>query len=265
MLKALYSSATGMRAQETMIDVTANNLANVNTHGFKRSHVNFADLLYSTVRQAGTEASTGQELPTGLQVGSGARPVSTSKNFSPGTIQQTNNTFDIAIEGEGFFKVLMPSGEFRYTRNGAFSVDSTGRMVTPDGHILDGGITISPDVAFDRISIGTDGTVTGVPSGSGGNVQNFGRLQLVKFMNPAGLSSEGGNLFSITPAAGPEVLGDPAGEGFGSLRQGYLEGSNVEIVNELIALISAQRAYEINSRAIRAGDQMLSTTSEIVR
>lgn len=265
MLRGLYSSATGMRAQETMIDVTANNLANVNTHGFKKSQVNFADLLYSTLKPAGTEIAAGQQIPNGLQVGSGVRPVSTTKIFTPGTFQQTGNTFDIAIEGDGFFKILMPSGDFRYSRNGAFTLDGNGQLVTSDGYLLDGGITIPQGINFERISVGADGSVSGVANGSPGALQNFGNIQIARFLNPAGLSSEGNNLFSATPASGTETLVVPGIDGAGTLRQGFLEGSNVEIVTELISLISAQRAYEINSRAIRAGDEMLSVTAEIVR
>jgi flagellar basal-body rod protein FlgG len=265
MLRGLYSSATGMRAQELMIDVTANNLANVNTHGFKKSQVNFADLLYSTIKPAGTEVASGQQTPNGLQVGSGVRPVSTNKIFAPGTFQQTGNTFDVAIEGDGFFKILMPSGEFRYSRNGAFTLDGNGQIVTPDGYLLDGGLTIPQGVNLEKISIGTDGTVSGTTSSAPGSLQSFGRIQVARFLNPAGLSSEGSNLFAETPASGPETLAVPSIDGAGALRQGFLEGSNVEIVTELISLISAQRAYEINSRAIRAGDEMLSVTSEIIR
>ncbi len=264
MLRALYTSATGMKAQEHVIDVTANNLANVNTNGFKRSHVDFADLIYVTGKQAGTEVVTGQQSPIPFQIGSGVRTVGTTKIFSPGTFEQTGNTFDVAIEGDGFFKVLLPSGEFGYTRDGAFRLDSQGRMVTSNGYILDGNITIPPDISPANIQIGIDGSVNGILPNSTSS-QSFGTIPIARFVNPAGLSSEGGNIYIPTPASGDPVEGLGGQPGFGTMRQGFLERSNVEVVTELISLISAQRAYEINSRAVRAGDEMLSTTSDIVR
>ncbi len=265
MIRALYTSATGMKAQEMLIDVTANNLANVNTTAFKKSQVNFADLIYSTQKPAGTEIAAGVQTPTGIQVGTGVRPVSTNKLFINGTVQQTGNALDVAIEGEGFFRVDLPSGEARYTRDGSFRMDSAGQLVTADGYILAGGITVPAGVTIDKINIGTDGTVTAVQGGASNATLNLGQMQVVRFVNPSGLSSEGSNLYAETAASGPETSGIPGVDGIGTLRQHSLEGSNVEVVTELISLISAQRAYEINSRAIRAGDQMLSTTSEMVR
>jgi flagellar basal-body rod protein FlgG len=265
MIRALYTSATGMKAQEMLIDVTANNLANVNTTAFKRSQVNFADLIYATQKPAGTEISSGVQTPTGIQVGTGVRPVSTNKLFINGTVQQTGNALDVAIEGDGFFRIDLPSGEQRYTRDGSFRMDSTGKLVTADGYVLAGGITIQPGTSIEKINIGTDGTVTAVQNGSTNSVSNLGQLQVVRFANPSGLSQEGSNLFAATAASGPETQGTPGFDGFGTLRQHSLEGSNVEVVTELISLISAQRAYEINSRAIRAGDEMLSATTEMIR
>ncbi len=262
MIRALYSSATGMKAQEILLDVTANNLANVNTNGFKRSHVDFADLLYSTLRQAGAEVAVGQPSPIGLQIGSGSRAVGTTKLFTPGSPNQTGNSTDLAIEGNGFFKVTLPNSSERYTRDGAFHADGTGRLVTGDGLILDGGITVPNDVDVNSIAVGIDGVVTAVQSGA---QVTLGNLQLYRFQNPAGLSSEGGNLFAATPASGTEVAGTPGSEGLGTIRQGFLEGSNVQVVTELVSLITAQRAYEVNARAIRAGDEMLSNTSQILR
>lgn len=264
MLRALYTSATGMKAQELMIDNTANNLANVNTNGFKRSLVDFADLLYFTQRQPGGDVGQGQALPTGLQIGSGVRPVGTTKIFSPGTFEQTRNTLDVAIEGDGFFRVQLPNGEFAFTRDGAFQIDANGQLVTGDGLLVDPGITLPTDVSPQTVSISPDGTVS-VSRSNATAPETVGQLQLVRFVNPAGLRSEGGNLFTATPASGPEQSGLPGTQGFGSLRQGFLERSNVEVVTELISLITAQRAYEINSRAVRAGDEMLSTTGDIVR
>lgn len=262
MIRALYSSATGMKAQEILLDVTANNLANVNTNGFKRSHVDFADLLYSTLRQAGAEEAVGQPSPIGLQIGSGSRAVGTTKLFSPGSLEQTGNSTDLAIEGNGFFKVTLPNGDFRYTRDGAFHPDNNGRLVTGDGLLLDGPITVPVDVDVTSVAVGLDGTVTAV---QGNSILNLGTLQLYRFQNPAGLSSAGGNLFASTPASGDELPGTPGTEGLGTIRQGFLERSNVEVVTELVGLITAQRAYEVNARAIRAGDEMLSNTSNILR
>ncbi len=260
MIRALYSSATGMQAQETMIDVTANNLANVNTNGFKRSQVDFADLLYSTIRQAGSEVAQGLATPIGLQIGSGVRPVGTTKLFAPGSLEKTGNPTDVAIEGDGFFQVTMPSGELRYTRDGSFRTDANGTLVTSTGYALSDQITIPPGAT--SISVGSDGTVS---VNVNGVIQNAGQLQVARFQNPAGLSSEGGNLFAETAASGAAVPGLPGVNGNGTLLGGFLERSNVEVVTELISLITAQRAYEINSRAIRAGDEMLSTTTDIVR
>lgn len=262
MIRALFSSATGMKAQETLLDVTANNLANVNTNGFKRSNVDFADLLYANIKQPGADQFVGQPAPIGLQIGTGARPVGTTKLFTPGSLDQTGNSTDLAIEGFGFFKVLLPSGDFRYTRDGSFHPDANGRLVTADGYALDGNITIPADVSPTAVTIGVDGTVAAIQNG---NTLNLGTIQVYRFPNPAGLSSEGNNLYSASPASGQEVAGAPGTTGLGTLRQGFLERSNVEVVTELVSLISAQRAYEVNARAIRAGDEMLSNTSQILR
>lgn len=265
MLRGIYTSATGMKAQELMIDNTANNLANVNTTGFKRSNVDFADLLYTTVQQAGTPAAAGQTTPTGLQIGSGVRAAGTTKIFSNGSMNQTDNKLDVAIEGDGFLQVLLPSGEQRFTRAGSLKLNETGQLVTTDGFQLAEGITIPDGTALNQLSIGVDGTVSGVTSQTQNAPTSFGNIQLYRFPNPAGLSSQGNNLFAATGASGAEVAGTPGQNGLGTLRQGFLEGSNVQVVTELISLITAQRAYEINSRAIRAGDEMLSTAVEIIR
>ncbi|MCR9200970.1 MAG: flagellar basal-body rod protein FlgG [Planctomycetaceae bacterium] len=265
MLRALYTSATGMKAQEMLIDNTANNLANVNTTGFRRSRVDFADLVYNTVRQPGTIASGAQVSPTGLQIGNGVRAVGTTKHFAQGTVEQTGNPLDIAIEGDGFFQMRLPNGELRYSRAGNFRIDAQGQLVNGDGVLLEPSITIPQDVDVTRITISTAGEVQGIVSGSDTAPQTLGTIQLVAFRNPAGLSSEGANLFSSTAASGDPVIGNPGDVGLGQLRQSFLENSNVEVVTELISLISAQRAYEINSRAIRAGDEMLSTSVDIIR
>lgn len=261
MLRGLYSSATGMKAQELLIDVTANNLANVNTNGFKRSQLDFADQLYSTVQQAGSEVTAGQPAPVGLQIGSGVRPTGTTKLFTPGTIEQTNNPLDMAIQGDGFFQVSLPSGGERFTRDGAFRLNAEGNLVTMDGNPMTDQISIPAGAA--NINIGRDGTVS--YTDENGDNQTAGSIQLARFPNPAGLSSEGGNLYAKTVASGEAVVNEPGISGAGTLIGGQLERSNVEVVTELISLITAQRAYEINSRAIRAGDEMLSTTTDILR
>ena len=261
MLRAFYSSATGMRAQEMLIDNTANNLANVNTTGFKRSKLDFADLLYATDRTAGAEVASGQNSPIGLQIGSGVRVVGTSKVFAQGTLQETGISTDVAIEGDGFFKILMPGGAERFTRDGSFRVDGNGLLVTSDGFAVDGNITIPADVSLGDIQIGIDGTVSAVTNGA---VSQIGTIPLYRFANPMGLQNEGGNLYSATPASGDAQTG-VNGVDVGLIRQSYVEGSNVEVVRELVSLITAQRAYEINSRAIQAGDEMLSNTAQLTR
>lgn len=265
MLRALYTSATGMKAQEMLIDNTANNLANVNTTGFRRSHLDFADLVYTTYRQPGTAVSNGQVSPTGLQIGNGVRVVATNKHFTQGNVEQTGNPLDMAIEGDGFFQVTLPNGEFRYTRAGNFRIDNNGQIVNADGFLLQPAVQVTQGVDISKITISTDGTVQGIRSGSSALPETLGQIQLYSFLNPAGLSSEGSSLFAETGASGTAVQGIAGQPGFGVVRQSFLENSNVEVVTELISLISAQRAYEINSRAIRAGDEMLSTSAQIVR
>jgi len=260
MLRALYTSATGMKAQELLIDNTANNLANVNTTGFRRSHMDFADLVYNTISPAGREVSPGQVSPTGLQIGNGVRVVSTTKHFTQGNLEQTGNPLDVGIEGDGFFRVQLPSGDFGYTRAGAFRMDQNGRLVNSDGLLVDPAISVTPGAQ--NLSVGIDGTVQGVVAGTN---TPFGTIGLYTFPNPAGLSSEGSNLFRETVASGTAGQAVAGQNGAGNIRGGFLENSNVEVVTELISLIAAQRAYEINSRAIRAGDEMLSTSVDIVR
>lgn len=259
MLKAFYSSATGMRAQELLIDNTANNLANVNTNGFKKKHVNFADLLYDTIAAPGAAGAGGLVKPIGLQVGSGVRAVGTTSVFNQGTPTETGVATHMAIEGNGFFKVTRGNA-VAYTRDGSFTTDAVGQLVTGDGYLMDPPITIPPLAT--NIAIGTDGVVSYQLDG----ISTTGpTIQLARFANPAGLQNLGSNLYMETEASGAEILGEPGIDGLGSLRNNYLEGANVEVVSELVSLITAQRAYEINSRAIRAGDEMLSTASDLVR
>jgi flagellar basal-body rod protein FlgG len=260
MLKAFFTSATGMRAQELLIDNTANNLANVNTTGFKRSHIEFADLMYDVSKQPGAPTSEGQTSPIGLQIGNGVRAVGSTTLWTQGSISETNEQTHMAIEGEGFFKVTMPDGSFAYTRDGSFHKDANGLMVNGDGRPLEPNITIPQDAQ--RISISQIGEVEVLQNGTSSIV---GTIQMARFSNPAGLEQLGGNMLRQTTASGPEIIGVGGQQGFGTIRQGYLEGSNVEVVAEMVSLITAQRAYEINSRAIKAGDEMLSTTSQLIR
>ena len=261
MLKAFFTSATGMRAQEMLIDNTANNLANVNTNGFKKNHLEFADLIYDIEKQPGAPTSQGQSSPIGLQIGNGVRPVGTTTVFTQGTPQQSSTKTHMAIEGEGFFKVTLPSGVPAYTRDGSFQRNADGLLVNGDGRPLEPNITI-PSTAKD-VDISATGDVTYVDETGVGQIA--GNVELYRFANPAGLRQLGGNLFGATEASGTELGGTPSLEGLGSIRGSALEGSNVEVVSEMVSLITAQRAYEINSRAIRAGDEMLSNTSQLVR
>lgn len=262
MMRAMWSGATGMRAQEMNVDVIANNLANVNTSGFKKSRVDFQDLLYSTLRAAGTEVSTGLQIPTGIQVGNGTKPVATQRVFSQGDFMQTGNALDIVIEGDGFFQVMMPDGNTAYTRDGAFKIDSNGKIVNSDGFVMQPEITIPSDAT--EVTIGIDGTVTAVQSGQS-SPQSLGSIELVKFVNPAGLKSLGKNLYGVTEASGDPITGTPGTEGIGMLTQGYLEMSNVKVVEEMVNMIIAQRAYEINSRSIQTADNMLQMANALRR
>jgi flagellar basal-body rod protein FlgG len=260
MLRALYSSAAGMQSQQLNLDVISNNLANVNTTGFKKSKIEFQDLLYETTRAPGAEAGAGNQLPTGIQIGHGSRPVATSKIFTTGELTQTGERLDVAIQGDGFFEVQMPDGSRAYTRDGALKTASDGRITTSDGLVLQGGFQPIP-TGTTSISIAPSGEVTtSSPSGS----QNF-RAQLVRFANPAGLESIGRNLFRETTASGTAELGNAGENGFGELAQGYLEMSNVKVVEEMVNMIVAQRAYEVNSKAVQASDEMMQMSNNLKR
>lgn len=245
-------------AQQLNMDVISNNLANVNTAGFKSSRANFQDLIYQEIRPAGSVVSDGAQLPTGLQVGLGVRPASTETLFDEGQLQNTGNPYDVAIQGNGFFKVLMPDGSDGYTRDGSFSMDSQGKLVNASGYALQPEIVIPADAS--SVSIGVDGTVS-VMSGTQSTPTTVGTIGLTNFINPAGLTNVGGNVFKMTPASGSPQDGKASQAGFGSLAQGTLEMSNVQIVNEMVNMIVAQRAYEVNSKAIQTSDQMLQTAS----
>jgi flagellar basal-body rod protein FlgG len=258
MLRAFSTAATGMTAQQMIVDIIANNLANINTTGFKRSQVDFQDLMYLKLQEAGREVAAGVVAPSGFEIGSGVRPGSTVKVYTQGDPEKTERLLDLAIQGEGFFQVTSPGGEIRYTRDGSFQTDASGNIVTSNGY----GLGISLPAGTRSISIGPDGTVV-AHTGSGDS--SVGQIALVRFLNPSGLSSEGGNLLAETPASGSPTTGTPGQDGFGTVLQGFLERSNVQMVTELVNLIKAQRAYEINSRAIRAGDDMLTTANQLVR
>lgn len=254
MNQALWVAKTGLDAQQTRMTVIANNLANVNTTGFKRDRAEFEDLLYQQVRQAGAQSSQQTQVPSGLNLGTGARVVSTEKIFTQGNILQTNNSLDLAINGNGFFQVLMPDGSPAYTRDGSFQVSNQGEMVTEHGYLLQPPITI-PDGAT-SITIGNDGTVSVQLPGQASSTQ-IGNITLTEFINPAGLQALGQDLFAETGASGPAQTGTAGLNGLGQLTQGALESSNVNVVEELIGMIETQRAYEMNSKAISATDEML--------
>jgi len=262
MLRSLWTAASGMQAQQLNIDVLSNNLANVNTTGFKRSRADFQDLLYETLRLAGASSSSTTEVPTGIQLGHGTRPAAVQKIFMQGEYKQTKNELDIAIEGDGFFQITMPDGETAYSRAGAFKVDSEGRIVTSDGYLMEPEISV-PDDSM-QISIGTDGTVSVRQAGEN-QATEVGTIQLARFINPAGLNSIGRNLFLPTSASGDVITGTAGEDGFGTLAQGFLEMSNVSVVEEMVNLITAQRAYEINSKSIQAADEMLQIANNLKR
>jgi len=254
MIRSLWISKTGLDAQQTQMDVISNNLANVSTAGFKRSRAVFEDLLYQTMRQPGAQSSQQTQLPSGLQIGTGVRPVATERVFTQGNLQQTGNNKDVAIQGDGFFQVLMPDGTTAYTRDGSFMVDSQGQLVTASGFAVQPAITIPANAT--SLTIGRDGTVSVVQAGSTAQTQ-VGTIQLSTFVNPAGLESKGENLYVETTASGNPSTNTPGTNGAGMLAQGYVETSNVNVVEELVNMIQTQRAYEINSKAISTSDQML--------
>ncbi|MBU0552440.1 flagellar basal-body rod protein FlgG [Myxococcota bacterium] len=254
MLRSLHSAATGMEAQQTYIDVTANNLANVNTTGFKKSRVNFQDLMYQMQRAPGQATAQGVNTPNGVQVGLGVRVTGTQKDFGVGSFKPSSEPLHMAIEGPGFFQIRMPDGTVGYSRDGAFTTDENGQVVNSEGYPLEPPITIPPEIS--TVSVGVDGTVSGI-SANDAAAQQLGQIQLANFINPAGLMAQGGNILTETGASGGPNVALPGNPGFGALRGGALEGANVTVVEEMINLISAQRAFEFNSKAVQAADQML--------
>jgi flagellar basal-body rod protein FlgG len=251
-----------MQAQALNLDVISNNLANVNTSGFKKSRAEFQDLLYETIRPAGTSSSQDTEVPTGIQLGHGTRPSTVLKIFSQGNMENTQNELDLAIEGDGFFQISLPSGETAYTRDGAFKLDSDGRIVNSDGFALEPEIAIPSDSL--SISVGLDGTVSVLQAGES-TPSEIGTIELARFVNPAGLISMGKNLFITSEASGDEMTGTAGENGLGTLAQGFLEMSNVSVVDEMVNMITAQRSYESNSKAIQAADEMLQLANNVKR
>ncbi|RXZ32840.1 flagellar basal-body rod protein FlgG [Oxalobacteraceae bacterium CAVE-383] len=260
MIRSLWISKTGLDAQQTQMDVISNNLANVSTNGFKRSRAVFEDLLYQTLRQPGAQSSQQTQLPSGLQLGTGVRPVATERIFTQGNPQQTGNDKDVAINGDGFFQVLLPDGTTGYTRDGSFQTDSQGQLVTSSGNPIQPAITVPPGTQ--KLTIGTDGTVSATLQGVAAPTQ-IGTLQLATFINNAGLESRGENLYMETASSGTPNPNTPGTNGAGTLTQGFVETSNVNVVEELVNMIQTQRAYEINSKAITTSDQMLAKLSQM--
>ena len=260
MLRSLYSAAAGMESQQLNLDVISNNLANVNTTGFKKSKAEFQELLYQTTRAPGADQGSGNQVPTGIQIGQGSKPVATARIFTNGDLTQTGEQLDVAVQGDGFFEVQMPDGTLAYTRDGGFKTGPDGRIVTSDGLPLQAGFQPVP-AGTTNITIGSQGNVTY----TGANGTTSFQVQLVRFANPAGLQSMGGNLFKETTSSGTPQLGTPGSNGFGTLNQGYLELSNVSVVEEMVNLIQAQRAYEVNSKAIQAADEMMQQSNNMMR
>ncbi len=261
MLRALYSSASGMQSQQMNLDVISNNLANVNTTGFKMSKLQFQDMLYETTKEAGSASGgSGNQLPSSLQIGQGAAPAATTRLFTQGELSKTGNNLDLAIQGNGFFEVQMPDGSKAYTRDGGFKPNKDGTIVTNDGY---------PVAGFQAVPVGTT-SITITPSGDvtyttgAGSPTSF-KVQLARFVNPGGLDAAGHNLFKTTAASGAVDLGTPGENGFGEIQQGYLELSNVSVVQEMVNLILAQRAYEVNSKAVQAADEMMQQSNNLQR
>ena len=260
MIRSLWIAKTGLDAQQTQLDVISNNLANVSTSGFKRSRAVFEDLLYQTVRQPGAQSSQQTQLPTGLQIGTGVRPVATERVFTQGNLQQTSNSLDVAINGQGFLQVTLPDGTTAYTRDGSLHLDSQGQLVTSSGYTVTPAITIP--ASAQSITVGRDGTVSVAQAASATPTQ-VGAIQLANFVNPAGLQARGENLYVESAASGSPSTNAPGSNGVGVLSQGYIETSNVNVVEELVNMIQTQRAYEINSKAVQTSDQMLQRLSQL--
>ena len=260
MMNSLWIAKTGMTAQQTQLDVISHNLANVSTTGFKRNNAVFEDLIYQNLRQVGANTTEQNQLPTGLHLGLGVRTVATSRNFTQGSLQETKNSLDVAINGNGFFEVTMPDGTIGYTRDGSFQVDDQGRVVTSSGLPVANGITVPQGAT--SISISADGVVSAIVAGNT-QPQQLGSLAMSSFINPAGLEPVGQNLFKESAASGQPQQGTPGTNGLGFIKQGFLESSNINVVEELVNMIQTQRAYEMNSKAIQTSDQMLQRLGQL--
>ena len=261
MLRAVHTAATGMEAMQTNLDNIANNLANVNTTAYKKSTAEFQDLLYQNIRAPGSQVSPDTVTPSGVQVGVGVKTASVHKTFEQGAAKITGNPLDVLINGDGFFAVQKETGEIAFTRDGAFKVDANGRLMNSSGHLLQPAITVPPGSAGIQI------TPLGIVNSkdSEGKYQQIGQIELVNFVNPTGLQALGGNLYQVTDASGAPAQGNPGSPGFGILEQGHLESSNVNIVNEMVNMIQAQRAYEMNSKVMSAADQMLQVSNNVLK
>ncbi|MDY6934313.1 MAG: flagellar basal-body rod protein FlgG [Spirochaetota bacterium] len=264
MMRSLWTAASGMVGQQFNIDTISNNLSNVNTTGFKKMRAEFEDLIYQTLLMAGTPATEVTEVPTGIQVGHGVKTAATQKMFSQGSLQSTENKLDIALEGEGFFKIQLYDGSFAYTRDGSFKIDSNRQIVTSNGYLLEPPIVLPDSFIMNSLSISQDGRVTVKVVGEEDPIE-VGLLDLCRFVNPAGLRSIGDNLYKTTPASGEEIPGQPGMNGMAKTHQGFLEMSNVKVVEEMVNMIVAQRAYEVNSKAIQTSDSMLATAIGLKR
>ena len=261
MIRSLWIARTGLDAQQTQLDVISNNMANVSTSGFKRSRAVFEDLLYQTMRQPGAQSSQQTQIPSGLQLGTGVRTVSTARIFTQGALQKTENSLDMAINGNGFFGVQMPDGTTTYTRDGSFQRDSQGRIVTSEGYPLQPGITIDADVL--TVSVANDGTVNVTRAGDPGTPQAIGSVPIYTFINPTGLQSMGQNLFLETASSGTPNQNIAGANGAGTINQGYVEASNVNVAEELVSMIQTQRAYELNSKVVSTSDAMLGRLTQL--
>jgi flagellar basal-body rod protein FlgG len=262
MIRALYTAASGMNAQQTNIDNVAHNLANVNTTGFKKSRMEFEDLVYQQTKAPGSPTSTTGEAPVGLESGLGVRTVASARDFSRGNLRSTNGPLDLAIEGDGFFQVALPSGETGYTRSGTFHLSAEGNIVTNDGYQLEPAITVPANTT--SITVSKDGIVSAMVAGQA-TAQQVGTIETASFSNPAGLAAQGGNIFKATSASGDPQVGAPGSDARGSIAQGFVEDSNVSVVEEMVNMILGQRAYEANSRVVRAADEMLQQVNQLVR
>ena len=260
MMRSLFSAVSGLKNHQMKMDVIGNNIANVNTIGYRKSRAEFADLLYQNLRAPGSQSSASTRVPAGIQLGLGTRLTAVQKLFHQGSVRPTNNTFDMAIQGNGFFQILLPDGQFAYSRSGNFTPNENGQLVTPDGYLLQPQITVPQEA--EAVTIEQDGTISVMQQGQ---TTVLGSLQLSTFINPAGLQARGSNLFVETTASGAANLGTPGQNQFGTILQGYQESSNVNIVEEMVDMIIAQRSYEVNSRAIRVADEMLSTATNLSR